>query len=93
MASLSFSLTNGKYVATVEELTASANVDVERDQKGVITVYQRAHGATSWKVPTDVELAKYQSDVCFNLIVEAGSMDFQIVSQTEVTAAILNQVS
>lgn len=93
MAALSFTLTNGKYVATIEGLTASANVDVQRVQKGVITVYQRANGADTWKVPTDVELAKYQSDVCFNLLVEAGSMDFQIVSHTEVTDAILNQVS
>ena len=86
-------MTNGKYVATIEGLTASANVDIQRVQKGDITVSQRANGADTWKDSTDLQLAKYRSDVCFNLIVEAGSMDYQIVSHTEVTKAILNQVS
>ena len=90
MAALSFTQTNGKYVATISGLTESKYVDIQRNEKGVITVYQRANGAATWKDPQDVERGKYASDVAFNLLVEAGSVDFQIVSNTEVTSAIIN---
>ena len=88
MAALSFTLTNGKYVATISGATESKYVDIERDEKGVITVFQRANGTTAWKCPQDVEIAKYQANVPFNLLVEAGTVDFQIVSVTEVTSAV-----
>lgn len=54
MAQLSFTettLASGKtvYVAEISDKKGTINVDLEREVPGLITVYHRAHGATTYK--------------------------------------------
>lgn len=92
MASLSFTettLDSGKvvYIAEISSQKGSINVDLERETPGLITVYHRLNGTTSYKGGISVPRSQSVNNINFNIINDApeASMDYQIVSDTSAT--------
>jgi hypothetical protein len=92
MASLSFTetaLASGKtvYVAEISDKKGTINVDLEREVPGLITVYHRLHGSTTYKGGGTVQGSQSVGDINFNIINEAtnASMDYQIISDVSAT--------
>jgi hypothetical protein len=94
MASLSFTetaLASGKtvYVAEISDKKGTINVDLEREVPGLITVYHRAHGATTYKGGMALQESLSVGGVNFNIVSEApnASMDYKIVSDVSATGS------
>jgi hypothetical protein len=91
MAALTFNSATlaGKtvYVAEIENVKGTINVDLEREAKGMVTVYHRAHGTTNYKGGVAVAGSQWEEDINFNIISEApnAEMDYKIVSDTNAT--------